>query len=91
MNALTRRNFMAFTVGGTVALAAGKLHAQDNAIPWTGNGLGGNDPGPQNPLRQAQNPDLVNPPLTTTVPCPTCVFLLATRTYAKAAAAGRVR
>ncbi|AUQ27011.1 oxalate decarboxylase family bicupin [Dickeya zeae] len=64
MNALTRRNFMAFTVGGTVALAAGKLHAQDNAIPWTGNGLGGNDPGPQNRQRQMQNPDLVNPPLT---------------------------
>lgn len=65
MNAITRRSFMAFAAGGTVALAAGKVHAHDQTVaaqPWTK--MGGSDPGPQDPVRQGENPDMVNPPST---------------------------
>ncbi len=66
MNSITRRNFMAFAAGGTVALAAGKVHAHDQTVtaqPWTGK-MGGSDPGPHDPVRQGENPDIVNPPAT---------------------------
>ncbi|RWR01369.1 oxalate decarboxylase [[Pantoea] beijingensis] len=65
MNPITRRNFMAFAAGGTVALAAGKVHAHEKPIaqPWNGQ-RGGTDPGPHNSLREKENPDIVNPPAT---------------------------
>ncbi|MEI2603809.1 oxalate decarboxylase family bicupin [Erwinia aphidicola] len=66
MKPISRRNFMAFAAGGTVALAAGSVHAHDktiNAQPWSGK-MGGTDPGPHDPMREGENPDIVNPPAT---------------------------
>jgi len=66
MKPITRRSFMSFAAGGTVALAAGSVHAHDQTIqvqPWTGT-MGGSDPGPHDPVRQGENPDIVNPPPT---------------------------
>ena len=65
MNPLSRRSFMAFAAGGTVALAAGKVHAHEQpaAQPWNGK-MGGTDPGPRDPIREGENPDIVNPPAT---------------------------
>lgn len=65
MNPLSRRSFMAFAAGGTVALAAGKVHAHEQpaAQPWHGK-MGGTDPGPRDPIREGENPDIVNPPVT---------------------------
>lgn len=65
MNPLSRRSFMAFAAGGTVALAAGKVHAHEQpaAQPWNGK-MGGTDPGPRDPIREGENPDIVNPPVT---------------------------
>jgi hypothetical protein len=66
MNKLTRRSFMAFAAGGTVALAAGQVHAHDNSVTTfpAGSASGGRDPGPHDPTREAENPDIVNPPAT---------------------------
>ena len=65
MNPLSRRSFMAFAAGGTVALAAGKVHAHEQpaAQPWNGK-MGGTDPGPRDPIREGENPDIVTPPAT---------------------------
>lgn len=66
MTTLSRRRFMAFAAGGTVALAAGQVHAHDNqvtAYPADAK-PGGRDPGPHDPMREAENPDLVDPPAT---------------------------
>ncbi|MEN3259196.1 cupin domain-containing protein [Sodalis endosymbiont of Spalangia cameroni] len=64
MSHLTRRRFVSLTLSGTVALAAGKVHAHAAPLPEPrrGDGVGGTDPGPRDPLRDAQNPDLLNPP-----------------------------
>ena len=64
MTVLSRRRFMAFAAGGTVALAAGQVHAHDNQVRTypAGAQSGGRDPGPHDPIREAENPDLVNPP-----------------------------
>ena len=66
MTPLSRRRFMAFAAGGTVALAAGQVHAHDNKVNRYPAGAqpGGRDPGPHDPIREAENPDLVNPPAT---------------------------
>ncbi|MCZ7153712.1 twin-arginine translocation signal domain-containing protein, partial [Salmonella enterica] len=59
MSKLTRRSFMAFAACGTVALAAGQVHAHDSIQSFSG---AGRDPGPHDPIREAENPDIVNPP-----------------------------
>lgn len=66
MTTLSRRRFMAFAAGGTVALAAGQVHAHDNQVRTYPAGAkpGGRDPGPHDPMREAENPDLVDPPAT---------------------------
>ncbi|MXP50469.1 cupin domain-containing protein [Pantoea sp. Eser] len=66
MTTLSRRRFMAFAAGGTVALAAGQVHAHDNQVRTYPAGAkpGGRDPGPHDPIREAENPDLVDPPAT---------------------------
>ncbi|WP_313121054.1 twin-arginine translocation signal domain-containing protein, partial [Pantoea septica] len=56
MNKLSRRNFMAFAAGGTVALAAGQVHAHDAIASWPAGTP--RDPGPHDPTREAQNPDI---------------------------------
>jgi len=66
MTTLSRRRFMAFAAGGTVALAAGQVNAHDNQVTAYPAGAkpGGRDPGPHDPMREAENPDLVDPPAT---------------------------
>jgi oxalate decarboxylase len=54
----TRRTFL-----GTVALGAGATAAVA-AEPRRAPGVGGDDPGPRDPVRDGQNPDLLNPPAT---------------------------
>ncbi|SUE06831.1 Oxalate decarboxylase oxdD [Pantoea agglomerans] len=64
MKTLTRRHFMAFAAGGTVALAAGQAMAHDNGVKTFPAGSRGRDPGPHDPIREAESPDIVNPPVT---------------------------
>lgn len=66
MNKLSRRRFMAFAAGGTVALAAGQVYAHDSSIKSypANTASGGRDPGPHDPVREAENPDILNPPIT---------------------------
>ena len=65
MSSLTRRHFMAFAAGGTVALAAGQALAHDNSVKtFPAGATGGRVPGPHDPVREAENPDVVNPPST---------------------------
>ena len=68
MGELTRRDMLA-----TAAVAGGMLAGTSAAIAQTGDqvvqpsrspGIGGTDPVPGNPIRERQNPDLVNPPAT---------------------------
>lgn len=55
---------MAYAAGGTVALAAGQLMVHNNSVRTfpAGTRSGGRDPGPHDPIREAENPDIVNPP-----------------------------
>lgn len=53
---------MAFAAGGTVALAAGQVHAHDVIASWPAGTP--RDPGPHDPTRETQNPDIVDPPAT---------------------------
>ncbi|CAJ0992505.1 cupin domain-containing protein [Pantoea sp. Nvir] len=65
MSKLSRRNFITYAAGGTVALAAGQIHAHDSISFWpSGTPSGGRDPGPHDPIREAENPDIINPPIT---------------------------
>ena len=62
MKKVSRRDFIALTAGGTVALAAGQVHAHDSSVKsWPAIGR---DPGPHDPVREAENPDIVDPPAT---------------------------
>lgn len=64
---LTRRRFMAFAVGGTVMLAADKVHAHKVGVvtyPSNNSHHHLRDPGPHDQVREGLNPDLVNPPVT---------------------------
>ncbi len=62
MKTVSRRDFIALTAGGTVALAAGQVHAHDSSVKsWP---AGVRDPGPHDPVREAENPDIVDPPAT---------------------------
>lgn len=93
MTVLSRRRFMAFAAGGTVALAAGQVHAHDNQVRTypAGAQSGGRDPGPHDPIREAEiRIWLIRPPLTA-APCPICITVSAMHTSAKAAAAGHDR
>jgi oxalate decarboxylase len=53
---------------GALALGAGALAASSGAAeelsPSRSPGVGGTDPGPRDPARAAQNPDILNPPAT---------------------------
>jgi oxalate decarboxylase len=68
MRELTRRDMLA-----TAAIAGGMLTSASAAMAQTGDrvlqprrapGIGGTDPGPNNAIRERQNPDLLNPPAT---------------------------
>ena len=68
MRELTRRDMLA-----TAAVAGGMLTSASAAMAQTGDrvlqpsrapGIGGTDPGPNNAIRERQNPDMLNPPAT---------------------------
>jgi len=68
MRELTRRDMLA-----TAAVAGGMLTSTSAALAQTGDrvlqpsrapGIGGTDPGPNNVIRERQNPDMLNPPAT---------------------------
>ena len=68
MRELTRRDMLA-----TAAVAGGMLTSTSVAMAQTGDrvlqpsrapGVGGTDPGPNNVIRERQNPDMLNPPAT---------------------------
>jgi Cupin domain. len=63
---LSRRTFMAFAAGGTVALAAGKVHAHEATVATypANDPRHPRDPGPHDPIREGLNPDIVDPPAT---------------------------
>jgi oxalate decarboxylase len=66
MNHISRRNVLAAAAAGSLAVAAEAAGAQ-TAEPMprpTRPGRGGTDPGPRNPARDRQNPDLISPPAT---------------------------
>jgi oxalate decarboxylase len=64
MKRISRRSMLA-TTGGLLT-AATVAHAQSGSplLPVRRGGLGGTDPGPRNPERDRQNPDLSIPPAT---------------------------
>src|ERR1700687_4455457 len=109
MGDLTRRDMLA-----TAAVAGGMLAGASGAIAETGDravqpsrapGIGGYDPVPGNPIRERQNPHLLQPPPPATLnprPCSppppriparykTSVSLLLTRMCGSRAAAGPAR
>ena len=62
MNDLSRRSILAGTAAAGLATA---LSASAQSIsPSRGPGVGGTDPGPNDPIRSRENPDLLNPPKT---------------------------
>src|SRR5260370_18295801 len=78
---LTRRDMLA-----TAAIAGGMLSAASAAIAQTSDrvvqpsrapGIGGNDPVPGNPIRERQNPDMLNPPATDSGTVPNLRFSFA--------------
>src|SRR4030081_3860449 len=68
MGELTRRDMLATAAvaGGMLASAsAATAQAGDRVLqPSRAPGIGGTDPVPGNPIRERQNPDLLNPPAT---------------------------
>src|ERR1700686_4033529 len=65
MESISRRNVLAATAAGGLLTAASVAAAQTEGIPQPRRpGHGGTDPGPRNPMRDGQNPDVLVPPST---------------------------
>jgi oxalate decarboxylase len=66
MDSISRRNVLAATAAGGLLTAASVAAAQTvEGIPQPRRpGRGGTDPGPRNPMRDGQNPDVLVPPST---------------------------
>jgi oxalate decarboxylase len=66
MNPISRRDMLAATAaGGLVTVATTAMAQTGEPIPQPRRGAdGGTDPGPRNPMRELQNPDLLVPPST---------------------------
>ncbi len=60
----TRRDVLAGATVGAGALIGARQASADEVQPSRKPGVGGTDPGPRNPLRERQDPDMVNPPAT---------------------------
>jgi len=76
MTGQTRRNFFTtagLALAGTVSLANGAF-AETRPQLSRGKGWGGDDPGPHDPVRDAENPDLLNPPATDSGTLPNLKF-----------------
>jgi oxalate decarboxylase len=64
-NLMSRRKVLTTAAVGGVVTAASAAQAQTPSNPQlTRPGRGGTDPGPKNPVRASQNPDLLSPPAT---------------------------
>jgi oxalate decarboxylase len=66
MNDLSRRSILAGSAAaaGFVTALSASAQPAGSVAPSRGPGVGGTDPGPQDPIRSRQNPDLLNPPKT---------------------------
>ncbi len=66
MNDLSRRSILAGSAAaaGFVTALSASAQPAGSIAPSRGPGIGGTDPGPQDPIRSRQNPDLLNPPKT---------------------------
>jgi oxalate decarboxylase len=65
-NPISRRNMLAATAAGGLLTATTLAQAQTaETMPQTRRpGRGGSNPGPKNPVRASQNPDIISPPAT---------------------------
>ncbi|PPI87636.1 oxalate decarboxylase (plasmid) [Candidatus Pantoea edessiphila] len=67
MSKISRRNFMTFALGSTLALATTKVYSHNlsirNYISQYRNKYK-DDPGPKDIIREKENPDIINPPIT---------------------------
>jgi hypothetical protein len=61
---VSRRNMLAATAVGGVLSAATLAQAAETMPEPRRPGHGGSDPGPKNPVRASQNPDMLSPPAT---------------------------
>ncbi|PPI86263.1 cupin domain-containing protein [Candidatus Pantoea edessiphila] len=66
MSRISRRNFITFALGSTLAFISSKAQAYDMGIKrylsrYNNHKL---DPGPKDPVREKENPDIINPPVT---------------------------
>src|SRR5580698_2763380 len=79
MNAATRRDLLAgAAVGASALLGAAAASAADQVPePSRASGVGGTDPVPGDVAREAQNPDLLNPPATDSGTLPNLRFSFA--------------
>ena len=79
MNAATRRDlFAGAAVGASALLGATAVRAADQVPePSRAPGVGGSDPVPGDVAREAQNPDLLNPPATDSGTLPNLRFSFA--------------
>jgi oxalate decarboxylase len=66
MDPISRRNVLTVAAAGTLATAVSAVGAQaGETMPQPRRaGVGGTNPGPKNPIRAGQNPDLLSPPAT---------------------------
>ncbi|WP_115956125.1 cupin domain-containing protein [Candidatus Purcelliella pentastirinorum] len=64
MKLISRRNFMKLAASGAIAISTtNKINAK-SLLSDLNTPRGGSDPGPHNELRDQENPDIINPPLT---------------------------
>ena len=66
MDPISRRNVLTAAAAGTLVTAVTAVGAQaGETMPQPRRaGVGGTNPGPKNPIRASQNPDLISPPAT---------------------------
>ena len=63
-NPISRRDMLAATAAGGALSAATLAQTADTMPQPTPPRRGGTDPGPKNPVRASQNPDMLSPPAT---------------------------
>lgn len=61
---ISRRRVIAATAGGIAGISVAARADTGALKPSRAPGTGGTDPGPQDPRRSAENPDILNPPAT---------------------------
>ena len=87
MSEFSRRDLLSTAVVAGAALTASAAQSADHVPePSRAPGLGGTDPVPGDVAREAQNPDLLNPPATDSGTLPNLRF-----SFADAQAVGRDR